>query len=269
MCFRQFLSMLTYDWKPRIDGLKPELLKLSDLPGEMNHPTVEYGFGFHAAFECCAGFGDQLVQDFFPWAKVKPWTRVSGSKDLTFFDQVIPSQPMGRLYDDMCRCWLWDADPPLLPQIEPAFYARRFGELIECEGVVEFIPRGQLNEHDPIHSQIIAKLGPGPSLGPGQIKGQARPPRVPFFVIEGILRRRAGKRAPSHHDMPPRHKQMVTRFFDDNNGPVTLWDSDALWLIAYYCFAIQPGGEDLDGLLRPTLEEARKWWQDNNHSSGR
>jgi hypothetical protein len=112
MFSRQLLCKLAYDSE------LPGDFKLPDLPGPMNDPDIELKFGFQAAFQsACPRFSEQVVHDFFPWAKVAPWTGVDGLG--LFFDQVIRSEPMGPSCDDICTCWE--------PKGDEQAYRYRFG----------------------------------------------------------------------------------------------------------------------------------------------
>jgi hypothetical protein len=129
-----------------VDGLT-----LSQLPDEMNDRNLEGKFGFQAVFESlCPGFGERPVDDFCPRGTVDPWTTLDEEAKL-FFDEVIPSDPMGRLEDDICRCWRLPGDEK--------DYAYQFGKLVESGGRIEFDGLGRLGEPDPEEKGIRDKLG--------------------------------------------------------------------------------------------------------------
>jgi hypothetical protein len=117
MFTRQLLLRLTYDLERDSD------LTFADLPSQMNTPQ-KYQYGFEAAFQSPdESFGRKLVREFFPWKNVNRQLvadqLTKGLIDGRFIPgpppasenqdeglwQVIPSAPMGDLWDDRCHFW--------------------------------------------------------------------------------------------------------------------------------------------------------------------
>jgi hypothetical protein len=263
MFFRAFLLEVTYRLSLS-DGVT-----IADLPDHMN-VGGPFRHGFDAAFVPVpdpaaipppppSQFGALALRDFFPWDRVQDATVVNDGTGVTFGD-IIPSAPLGGLWDDISRFWRQGVRAK-------AAFAYAFVEIgLDEQGkkVVE-----KINEQDHLDKilgrehPLMKEVSGGQSCVDGQKRRALNPGNdgksVSFGWIWLAFEERAVREELTPADeVPDDAYEKVNVFLEWLNGTVPTRESSYEWYLAEYAVGMNDDPR-FQGMVVEARNEALSW----------